>query len=102
MAFWSGWFSKGGPTRKEGYQNVGPSSGRASYNSVTFDSAMTLSAFWASTRLLTETVAAMPLRCYEINPQTNVKQPKTDYDLLSDPNGLSLRDYQIKVKVSVN
>ena len=32
---------------------------------VNFDSAMTVSAFWASARLLAETVAAMPLVCYE-------------------------------------
>ena len=83
MAFWSSWFNKGGPTRKEGYQNSSPNKSLAAYDSVSFESAMTLSAFWASTKLLTETVAAMPIKCYEINQETNVKKPKINYDLFN-------------------
>lgn len=76
MAFWSSWFGRGGDTVQQGIQRSNPPT-----KSVTFDQAMSLSAFWASTRLLTEAVAAMPLVCYERNLDTNVKSPKTDYDL---------------------
>lgn len=46
-----------------------------------FDVAMTQSAFWASVKILTETVASMPLVCFESDPETTVKQPRADYDL---------------------
>ena len=46
---------------------------------VTFDTAMSVSAFWASARLLTEVVSSMPIRCYRIKDGT--KEPVTDYGL---------------------
>lgn len=60
------WFggSGDGPTVNSGTQLAVPQSGQAPAAPVTFDTAMSVSAFWASVRLLAETVAAMPLVCY--------------------------------------
>lgn len=46
---------------------------------VTFDTAMSVSAFWASVRLLSEAVGALPLRCYRIDGKT--AQEDNQYDL---------------------
>lgn len=46
---------------------------------VTFETAMTISAFWASVRLLSEVISAMPLKCYEISQDGNT--PDTNYGL---------------------
>jgi HK97 family phage portal protein len=46
---------------------------------VNFDTAMTVSAFWASARLLSETVAAMPLVCYEVRGSS--RKVTTNYKL---------------------
>ena len=81
MAFWSNLFKRGGDVRKVGVQSPQSSVNRSGSTTVTFDSAMTTSAFWASVRLLSETVAAMPLKCYEVNQETGIKQPKKGYDL---------------------
>ena len=78
-----GWFStlfrRGGDSVKQGVQQNAPSSGGEI--SVTFDTAMSVSAFWASVRLLTETVAAMPLRCYDVNSDSGIKKTNTGYQL---------------------
>ena len=63
------WFSGAGNTRRVGQQTSTPDS----YSSdpaatVNFDTAMTVSAFWACTRVLTETVGAMPINCYRNMP----------------------------------
>lgn len=59
------WFSGSGNTRKKGQQTSAP----LTYSSdpaanVTFDTAMTVSSFWACTRVLTETIGSMPINCY--------------------------------------
>lgn len=72
------WFGFGGLSRKTGKQMV---SG-GSHNSaivVNFDTAMGVSAFWASVRLLSETVAAMPLKCYKVDGAT--RTVTTDHPL---------------------
>lgn len=46
---------------------------------VTFDTAMTVSAFWASVRLLSEVVAAMPLVCYQVSDAE--REVNTEYPL---------------------
>lgn len=62
----SSWFTGSGNTRKKGSQNENPDRYPSeSAATVTFDSAMTVSAFWASSRLLTEAMASMPIRCYK-------------------------------------
>ena len=78
MAWYNFRWGKGGDSIKTGVQNPMPSAPTIVED---FDVAMTQSAFWASVRLLTETVAAMPLVCFESNPETTVKQPRADYDL---------------------
>lgn len=82
MAFWSGWFGfgNGGDTAKAGTQiQKAPQSD--SETAVRFDTAMSVSAFWASSRLLSEAVAGMPIKCFTISSDSNVKVPNPDYDL---------------------
>lgn len=71
-------FGKGGDSVKAGQQNPLPSVSTVVKD---FDTAMTQSAFWASVRLLTETVAAMPLVCFRSDSATTVKERTADYDL---------------------
>lgn len=78
MAWYSFLFGRGGDSVHVGLQNPLPNTRT---QNVTFDQAMSVSACWASTRLLSETVAAMPIQCFERDIETNVKRPKTDYDL---------------------
>ena len=78
------WGNSSGNTRKRGYQNEAPNS----YSSppavpVTFDTAMTVSACWASVRLLTETVSAMPIKCYQRSADGSRSQI-TDYKIWRD------------------
>jgi HK97 family phage portal protein len=76
--FLSSMFGNGGDSIKVGEQSPLPNKRTTSVN---FDEAMTVSACWASTRLLTETVAAMPIQCFDRDLETNVKSPKADYEL---------------------
>jgi len=67
------WFGGNGdgPTRAEGTQVVYPVTISAPPAApVNFDTAMSVSAFWASARLLAETVAAMPIVCYRRRGET--------------------------------
>jgi HK97 family phage portal protein len=62
------WGKGAGNSRKQGFQSEGP----LSYNSktaapVTFDSAMTVPAYWACVKLLSETISAMPINAYVTN-----------------------------------
>lgn len=73
-------FGNGGDTAKAGTQiQKAPQSD--SETVVRFDTAMSVSAFWASSRLLSEAVAGMPIKAFNISPDTNVKVPNTDYEL---------------------
>lgn len=78
MSFIRRLFGRGGDTVNVGYQNPAPKQMTAVKD---FDVAMTQSAFWASVRLLTETVSAMPLVCYQHDSDSTVKSRTTDYDL---------------------
>lgn len=71
-------FGRGGDTVSQGTQSNKPTVATTVKD---FDTAMTQSAFWASVRLLSETVAAMPLNCYIKSADSTVKQKTTDYDL---------------------
>lgn len=71
-------FGRGADGRKTGYQSTGPRNSK-SINSQ--EEALSLSAYWAAIRLLTEVVASMPVKCYKTNLETNVKTVTTDYDL---------------------
>jgi HK97 family phage portal protein len=71
-------FGRGGDTIKQGEQTNRPT---IPTEVKSFDVAMTQSAFWASVRLLTETVSAMPLVCYEKKSNDTIQNVKTDYPL---------------------
>jgi HK97 family phage portal protein len=71
-------FGRGGDTVTVGTQSPLPSKPTEVKD---FDAAMTQSAFWACARLLTETVAAMPLVCYERDIESGVKRATADNDL---------------------
>lgn len=73
-------FGLGGLQRQEGTQYPTPATYSQSASApVTFDTAMATSAFWASARLLSETVAAMPLKCYRVEEGMRVET--TDHRL---------------------
>lgn len=75
------WFFGSGNTRRKGQQTSAPSSYSSDpAASVTFDSAMTVSSFWACTRVLTETVGAMPINCYRNMPDGS-REVDTSYPL---------------------
>ena len=78
MGFFNRLFSRGGDSITQGTQSPIPSKAMEVRD---FDTAMTQSAFWASVRLLAETVAAMPLVCYMRDIETNVKKITTQNDL---------------------
>jgi HK97 family phage portal protein len=78
MAWYKFGFGRGGDSIQTGAQNPLPATRT---KNVTFDQAMAVSACWASTRLLSETVAAMPIQCFDRDVETNVKKPRTNYDL---------------------
>lgn len=65
------WLGFGGATagrRTFGKQSVGTSGQPASNIPVTEDTALQLSSFWACVKILSETVAGMPIRFYRLNP----------------------------------
>ncbi len=69
-----------GLTREDGEQMSTPSQYSTSAAApVSFDTAMTQSAFWACIRLIAETVAAMPLQSFKIDEDT--KELDTSYHL---------------------
>lgn len=68
-----GWFGLGGPTVEPGSQVTGPrSSSGAPPAPVNFDTAMSLSAVWASSRLIAESIASLPLQFFQTDGQTEV------------------------------
>lgn len=58
------WMGGGGLSRGRGTQNSGPDYAGDAAANVTFDTAMQLSAVWACVKLLSETVASLPLTMY--------------------------------------
>lgn len=71
-------FGTGADTIREGAQSPRPSATPG--KNVSFDTAMTVSSFWASVRLLAEAVAAMPLQCFDIASDGS-KTKNSDYRL---------------------
>lgn len=78
MAWYKFGFGKGGDSVSTGLQSPMPSKPTEVKD---FDTAMTQSAFWACVRLLTETVSAMPIVCYERDIESGVKKVTTNNDL---------------------
>ena len=98
MGFWNRLFyGFGGDNRKVGSQSPNPTGNGATAAPVTFDTSMQVSAFWASARLLTETVSSMPLRCYAVNQENGIKQPLPNYDFYRLLNNRPNR-YQTKIE----
>jgi HK97 family phage portal protein len=72
--------SFGGISRVRGIQRGENASGNVNVaTSVTFDSALTVSAWWAGCRLLSETVSGLPIRMYK--RKLNVKTPDESHPL---------------------
>jgi len=91
------WYGSSGNTRHAGYQSEAPSSYPSeSAAPVTFDSAMTVSTFWACTRVLTETISSMPIRVYRRNADGS-REEDTNYQLWRTLNYQPNR-YQTKVE----
>ncbi len=70
MAIWRNFISyfSGGGNRNKGLQTSSPGSyGVSAAVPVTLDSALQLSSVWACTRLITETVASLPLNIYKVD-----------------------------------
>jgi len=90
MAFWSNWFGgSAAGRRQEGTQSEGTSGTPASTTPVTNDTALQLSAVWACTKIISETVAGMPIRFYEENKdgtKTLVKDHPLAFLLNTAPN----------------
>lgn len=80
MAFWQNlftWFG-GSTQRNEGIQITGPATyDEAAAVDVTEDSAMQISAVWACVKLLSETVASLPVTVYKKTP--NGREVATDF-----------------------
>lgn len=73
-------FGLQGMQRREGIQSPIPMSyASPSAAAVTFDTAMSVSAFWASVRVISETIASMPIKAYKLDGDTRVVD--TDYPL---------------------
>lgn len=69
--WWPSWLSFGGSAagrRFPGNQSTGTSAKPASTTPITNDTALQLSAVWACTKLISETVAGMPIVFYKKNP----------------------------------
>lgn len=72
-------FTLAGLQRREGTQVVGPVSRSKPLNtSVNFDTAMSVSAFWACVRLIAETLANMPLECFGVDGDGNRRRDTTN------------------------
>lgn len=52
---------------------------KANTNSVTFNTAMSVSAFYACVKVISETISSLPIQCYETNSE--LKRKNTDYPL---------------------
>lgn len=79
MAFWQtmwSWLGGSGTSRNAGNQLTGPSAYDApAAVAVTEESAMQLSAVWACVRLLSETVASLPVTVYRKTPEGRIEAP---------------------------
>lgn len=70
MSLWSRLrvFMRGAGSLMPGIQSDSPGSGKLTKRSVTSDSALQLSAVFACVRLITETIGALPIKAYDVQP----------------------------------
>lgn len=86
----------GGLSRDQGLQITGPISyGEEAASTVTFDSAMQLSAVWACAKLISETVASLPLTIYKTTPRG--RRPADTHEITLLFSG-KVNRYQTKVE----
>lgn len=85
----------GGATRQPGLQSGEPQTGRLTTVPVNSDTALQLSAVWASVRLLSETVAGLPLRFYRLDG--DVRTEAINYPLAELLSGKPNR-YQTRIE----
>lgn len=80
MSYWGrtlDFFSFRGLQKRQGLQVSGPQTrSRPPTTDVNFDTAMSVSAFWACVKILTETLASMPLRCYRMRDGVREEYPE--------------------------
>ena len=84
MALWSrviSFFSGGAGHRQKGLQSGIPSYGKKSAVPVTLDYALQLSAVWACAKLITESVASLPINVYRKNLATGERSLLVDHPL---------------------
>lgn len=84
MSIWTNiasWFSFG-PTEPRRGRQYPSSGGSRTAKAVTFDTAMTVSAFFAAVRLLAETVSSLPLSMYKLNADGS-RTLETEHDLIN-------------------
>lgn len=75
------WTALAGPRRLPGVQSPAPGAyPSAAAASVTFDTALTVSAWWAGVRLLCETVAGLPINMYRLGAAGR-REPDTSHQL---------------------
>jgi HK97 family phage portal protein len=89
VAFWRtiGRYLSGAGNRQVGLQTGQPSNTTQSATPVTVDSALSLSAVWACTRMISEAIGALPIRIWDVDPKTGVKTPNTTHPLYALFNG---------------
>ena len=83
MSFWSGLlsaFGLGATRRVPGVQHDEPLSGKLTTRSVTADTALQISSVFACVRILSETIAGLPLNFYRINSD-GTRKKTTDHNL---------------------
>lgn len=84
MAFWRRLITFGGgaANRQRGVQLGSPSYySESPASAVTIDTALQLSAVWACTKLIAETVASLPINVYKRDPKTGVRQIYVEHPL---------------------
>lgn len=73
VARFTSWLGMNGPVIANGRQTVAPAYASDPAKSVTFDTAMQISAFWACVRILSETIACLPLNMYRLDGEKRTK-----------------------------
>jgi len=74
-------FLTGAGRRQDGIQSGLPSSRQTPAVPVTLDTALQLSAVWASVRLISESIASLPINVYRVDRKTGVKELAYDHPL---------------------
>lgn len=74
-------FLTGAGRRQDGLQSGYPASAPAPAVPVTLDTALQLSAVWASVRLISESIASLPINVYRVDRRTGVRELAYEHPL---------------------